>query len=140
MLSFFYLRQELGFRSGLFVAAAPLALTFSGALAYAITSSDVGIAKWRLLLLVEGIPTILAAPLTWFFLPDCPKTASFLSTAEKAVVQARVIKQRGPQQEEKWRFGLQEAALTIIDLKAVFTAVSRRAIGPLLMNWKLITH
>lgn len=30
MLSFFYRRNELGFRSGLFLSAAPLATSFSG--------------------------------------------------------------------------------------------------------------
>jgi len=34
MLSFFYLRNELGFRQGIFLAAAPLATCFAGALAY----------------------------------------------------------------------------------------------------------
>jgi len=34
LLSFFYLRHELGFRSGIFLAAAPLATCFAGALAY----------------------------------------------------------------------------------------------------------
>jgi MFS family permease len=34
LLSFFYLRRELGFRIGLFLAAAPLANSFAGGLAY----------------------------------------------------------------------------------------------------------
>ena len=33
-LSFFYLRNELGFRIGMYIAAAPLANSFAGALAY----------------------------------------------------------------------------------------------------------
>ena len=32
LMSFFYLRHEIGFRIGLFLAAAPLASTFAGAL------------------------------------------------------------------------------------------------------------
>ncbi|OAP61965.1 retrograde regulation protein 2 [Fonsecaea erecta] len=103
LLSFFYLRHEHGFRSGIFLAAAPLANTFAGALAYGITSGHPGIAKWRLLFLVEGIPTILAAPIAWFFLPDSPTTARFLTAEEKEVAKARVIRQHGHQEEGKHR-------------------------------------
>ncbi|KAI8938924.1 hypothetical protein NX059_004779 [Plenodomus lindquistii] len=52
--SFFYLRDELGLRAGLFSSAAPLANTFARALAYGITSGDTDMAKWRDLFLVEG--------------------------------------------------------------------------------------
>ncbi|OAL24990.1 hypothetical protein AYO20_10524 [Fonsecaea nubica] len=123
LLSFFYLRHEHGFRSGIFFAAAPLANTFAGALAYGITSGHPGIAKWRLLFLVEGIPTILAAPLAWFFLPDSPTTARFLTAEEKEVAQARVIRQHGHQEAGKHRVRLTEVGQTLLDAKAWFTAL-----------------
>ncbi len=68
LMSFFYRRGEIGLRCGLFLSAAPLANTFAGALAYGITSGHSKLANWRLLFLVEGLPTILAAPLSWFLL------------------------------------------------------------------------
>ncbi|KIW29961.1 uncharacterized protein PV07_05745 [Cladophialophora immunda] len=123
LLSFFYLRHEHGFRSGIFLAAAPLANTFAGALAYGITSGHPSIAKWRLLFLVEGIPTILAAPLAWFFLPDSPTSARFLTAEEKEVARARVIRQHGHQEEGKHRVSLKEIGQTLIDAKAWFTAL-----------------
>ncbi|KAK6188001.1 NADH-dependent flavin oxidoreductase, partial [Pestalotiopsis sp. IQ-011] len=47
LLSFFYLRHEIGFRLGIFASAAPLASTFSGALAYGITSGHgAKLANW----------------------------------------------------------------------------------------------
>ncbi|KAK8113475.1 MFS transporter [Apiospora sp. TS-2023a] len=95
LLSFFYLRHELGFRSGLFLAAAPLATCFSGALAYGITSGHPKLANWRLLFLVEGVPTILMAPVAYFFLPDTPQHARFLTVAEKEAATARGVKQVG---------------------------------------------
>src|SRR5947207_2809445 len=83
LLSFFYLRHELGFRCGIFVSAAPLANTFAGALAYGITSGHPHLAKWRVLFLVEGLPTVAMAAAAFFFLPDNPEKARFLNEEEK---------------------------------------------------------
>lgn len=95
LLSFFYLRHELGLRAGLFLSAAPLANTFAGALAYGITSGSPGIPKWRVLFLVEGLPTIVMAGVAWFFLPDSPEKARFLNEEEKMVAVARGVRQAG---------------------------------------------
>lgn len=124
LLSFFYLRNELGFRSGIFLAAAPLANTFAGALAYAVTSGHSKLANWRLLFLVEGLPTILAAPLAWYFLPDSPTKARFLTEEEKEVARARVIRQHG-HVEENSKVNFREILQTLCDLKAWLTAVSK---------------
>ncbi|KAL6710534.1 hypothetical protein ACN47E_008582 [Coniothyrium glycines] len=95
LLSFFYLRHELGLRAGLFLSAAPLANTFAGALAYGITSGSPAFAKWRVLFLVEGLPTVFMALVAWFFLPDSPEKARFLTVEEKAVARARGVRQAG---------------------------------------------
>ncbi|EFQ94385.1 hypothetical protein PTT_07951 [Pyrenophora teres f. teres 0-1] len=95
LLSFFYLRHELGLRCGLFLSAAPLANTFAGALAYGITSGDTGMAQWRVLFLVEGLPTVVMASVAYFFLPDSPEKAKFLTEEEKAVARARGVAQAG---------------------------------------------
>ncbi|KAF2195083.1 MFS general substrate transporter [Zopfia rhizophila CBS 207.26] len=95
LLSFFYLRHELGLRIGIFLAAAPLANTFAGALAFGITSGSPGIAKWRVLFLVEGLPTVVMAAVAWVFLPDSPEKARFLNEDEKRVAKARGVHQAG---------------------------------------------
>ncbi|KAH6664417.1 MFS transporter-like protein [Halenospora varia] len=94
-LSFFYMRRELGLRIGLFLSAGPLATCFAGALAYGITSGHVSIANWRLLFLVEGLPTILLASMAWFMLPDSTTTAKFLNEEDKQVARARGVRQVG---------------------------------------------
>ena len=48
-----------------------------------ITSGHPNIAQWRLLFLVEGLPTICMAPVAYFFLPDTPDKARFLTEEEK---------------------------------------------------------
>ncbi|KAK3350002.1 major facilitator superfamily transporter [Lasiosphaeria hispida] len=96
LLSFFYRRNEIGVRCGIFLSAAPLATTFAGALAFGITSSHLEtIASWRLLFLVEGLPTMLLAVVVFLYLPDSPDTASFLTAEEKEVARARSVLQSG---------------------------------------------
>jgi MFS family permease len=121
LLSFFYLRHELGVRCGFFLAAAPLANTFAGALAYGITSGHTSIANWRLLFLVEGLPSIAMAPIAFFFLPDSPSKARFLNEDEKRVAKARGVLQAGT---DKRVGGLvwKDIGATFMDPKAWFTA------------------
>ncbi|KAH9886567.1 MFS transporter-like protein [Xylariomycetidae sp. FL2044] len=103
LLSFFYKRHELGLRCGIFLSAAPLATTFASALAYGITSGHPRIDSWRLLFLVEGIPSILLAFVAFRCLPDSPDTARFLNAQEKEVARRRAIQQTGS--EGKARIG-----------------------------------
>ncbi|CAN9460502.1 unnamed protein product [Alternaria alternata] len=72
-----------------------LANTFAGALAYGITSGNPGMAKWRVLFLVEGLPTVVMSAVAFFFLPDSPEKAKFLTEEEKAVARARGVAQAG---------------------------------------------
>lgn len=129
LLSFFYRRHELGLRCGLFLSAAPLANTFAGALAYGITSGHAAIANWRLLFLVEGLPVCACAILAWFFVPDSPSSARFLTEEEKEVARARGLQQAGDANREgkvQWN----ELAMTLLDAKAWLTAVCDHAILP----------
>ncbi|KAI9701865.1 MAG: hypothetical protein M1836_001209 [Candelina mexicana] len=122
LLSFFYLRHELGLRIGLFFSAAPLATTFAGALAYGITSGHAHIASWRLLFLVEGLPTLVMAPIAYFFLPDTPEKARFLTEDEKVIAKARGVRQVG----DSVRVGgidWKDVGLALLDIKCWFTAL-----------------
>lgn len=104
LLSFFYLRHELGFRIGIFLSGAPLATCFAGALAYGITNGHPsGIENWRLLFIVEGIPCVFMGIATFFLLPDSPDKCAFLSAEEKAVAKARAVQQVGT--DETHRIG-----------------------------------
>jgi MFS family permease len=120
LLTFFYLRHEIGVRCGVFLAAAPLATCFAGALAYGITSNNSPpIANWRILFLVEGLPVIFASIGAWFLMPDCPEKASFLTEEEKAVARARATRQVGS--EERHRIGhvnFKEIGAALLDVKA----------------------
>jgi MFS family permease len=118
LLSFFYLRHELGLRCGIFVSAAPLATCFAGALAYGITSdSHPAIANWRILFLAEGLPCLVAAVATFFLLPDSPEKASFLTEEEREVARARTIRQTGKQDREIGRLNFADIGAALLDPK-----------------------
>lgn len=118
-LSYFYLRHEIGFRLGLIISAAPLATCFAGALAYGITSGDsTKIANWRLLFLVEGLPSVIAGIVTFFTLPDNPGTASFLNEKDKLVARARGIRQVGDQEGHRiGKIVWKDVGAALLDLK-----------------------
>lgn len=88
-LSFFYPRHKVGLRIGIFLAGSALANAYGGALAYGLSHITSGIAPWRLLFILEGIPTCILAVVTWFCLPDSPGKARFLKVEEREVAVAR---------------------------------------------------
>ena len=123
LLSFFYLRHEIGYRIGLFSSASSLASTFSGALAYGITRGHPSLASWRLLFLVEGIPSILMVPVAFFFIPDSPDQARFLTTAEKEIAKSRAMRQTGTAGPQRiGSLNVNEFRKVLLDLKAWLTA------------------
>lgn len=125
-MSFFYRRDELAFRTGLFISAAPLATSFASSLAWVITKigSYVPIAAWRMLFLVEGFPSIVVSVFVYLYIPDNPETAKYLTTRERKVARLRLRKEkgisvRGTPKGLKWR----EIRQTLVDPKSYLTAV-----------------
>jgi phosphatidylinositol 3,5-bisphosphate 5-phosphatase len=127
-MSFFFRREELAFRTGLFISAAPLATSFASSLAWAITylADRSPFAAWRLLFLIEGFPSMIVAVFAWIHLPDSPETAKFLTVRQRKVAALRLRDERehqrtpsGPKKRLAWR----EIGKTLVDPKAYLTAV-----------------
>jgi hypothetical protein len=108
-------------------------------LAYGITSGahDESIAPWRLLFLVEGIPVLLMGVIAFFFLPDSPETARFLTAEEKLVAKARGVKQVGDAESPRiGHVSWPDIRASILDLKvkillSKFTLVSKADAKPI---------
>ncbi|KAL8875548.1 MAG: hypothetical protein Q9198_006111 [Flavoplaca austrocitrina] len=93
-LAFFYRRDELAYRIGLFISAAPLATSFASSLAWLITKVGQGlpIAPWRMLFLVEGFPSVLISVFAFHHIPNSPGEAKYLSNRERRVAELRLRK------------------------------------------------
>ncbi|GAB7330394.1 hypothetical protein MBLNU13_g02014t1 [Cladosporium sp. NU13] len=83
-LSMFYKRHQLMFRLGVFYCAAPLSGAFGGLLATGLAEIRFGgYNRWPWIFFVEGSLTIVVAIAAFFFLPDTPGKAKFLSEEEQ---------------------------------------------------------
>ncbi|RMZ82395.1 hypothetical protein DV737_g2062, partial [Chaetothyriales sp. CBS 132003] len=92
-LSFFYKRSELAYRVGLQISAAPLATSFASSLAWVVVrlSRNGPIESWRMLFLVEGFPSVIAAVVAWYWIPNGPADATWLTPRERRVAEMRLL-------------------------------------------------
>lgn len=68
-----YRREEIAVRISLYCGAGSLAGAFGGLIAYGVSFIHSKIATWRILFLIEGLPTILLAAIIFFCLPSTPE-------------------------------------------------------------------
>jgi MFS family permease len=115
-LSFFYPRHEVGLRIGLFLSGSALANAYGGVLAYGLSHIHSGVSPWRLLFILEGVPTCLLAIVVWFCLPDGPEKCRFLKEKEKEVAVARA--QRQPRAAEVRGLDLHQLGAAFRDYKS----------------------
>jgi len=62
----------------------------AGLLAYGLFQINWGLEGWQWVFLVEGVPSIFFGIVTYFYLPDFPRTAKFLSPEEREIVAGRL--------------------------------------------------
>ncbi|KAH8812217.1 retrograde regulation protein 2 [Xylogone sp. PMI_703] len=103
-LSFFYPRERLGLRTGIFLSGSALANAYGGALAYGISQARGAIAPWRILFLVEGLPTIALGVVAYFWIPDGPSTARFLNEREREIAIELSLRQPGDRENDKFQW------------------------------------
>ncbi|KAL1593164.1 hypothetical protein SLS60_010772 [Paraconiothyrium brasiliense] len=94
-LTFWYRAEERSMRVAIILASATLAGAFGGAIAYGVGHMRLvsGLASWRWLFILEGIPSCASSVAVWLFLPDYPEEAKWLTTAERELAVARLEKQ-----------------------------------------------
>jgi ACS family tartrate transporter-like MFS transporter len=62
-----------------------------------------GIGGWRWLFLMEALPSIILGIVCFFYLPDGPQSAKWLTSGEKASLRAALDKDAGQDHGEHWR-------------------------------------
>ncbi|KAG4423744.1 hypothetical protein IFR04_003169 [Cadophora malorum] len=87
----------------------------SGILAFAFNGVNKGLSGWKWLILTEGLFTVLLGLIVFFFLPDFPASAKWLSDKEKAFLQAR-LPRNSPRAAES-SFSLKEFLTSFKDIK-----------------------
>ncbi|KAM5437463.1 hypothetical protein McanCB49686_005222 [Microsporum canis] len=97
-LTLWYTRSELAFRTCLFVGMSAFSGAFGGLIAYGISLINTTIGHWRVLFLVEGLPTVAFAFVVLFCLPDRPETSKFFKNEEERQISIHRMNQ-GQQSE-----------------------------------------
>ncbi|KAI9361140.1 major facilitator superfamily domain-containing protein [Zopfochytrium polystomum] len=113
--SFWYRRHELAQRQSLFFAGASASGACAGLIAYGINNMNGagGWPAWRWVFILEGIPTILFGASLWFFLPDFPGNAPFLTEEERKIATDRLALDHIDANDTS--FSLSEFLETLID-------------------------
>ena len=81
---------------GLFMLASPLSGFLGGPIASLIFSrfdGALGFASWQWLFILEGIPAVLLGFACWWFLPDRPATAKWLTPGQRDALEARLARE-----------------------------------------------
>lgn len=122
-LSFFYPREKIGFRHGIFIAGAAMANCYGGALAYGISHIHHSIAPWKLLFIIEGIPTLILAVITWYWLPDNLQSARFLNERQKQIASIFVARNQQADPAGAGGFKLKEYLAAFKEPKSILPAI-----------------
>ncbi|PMD44405.1 MFS general substrate transporter [Hyaloscypha variabilis F] len=101
-LSCWYTRKELGLRTAMFYSGALISGAFSGLIAAGVTAHMNGLRgmlAWKWLFIIEGVATIAIAFISYFILPDFPRTTSWLTDEERQLAIWRLDEDIG---EDDW--------------------------------------
>ena len=103
--AFWYQPAEMPGRIAFFYSVGQISSALSGLLAYAISFMDGlgGIAGWRWLFILEGLPAIVLSFVA-FWLPDYPETARFLNDEERAFFTSRLKPTAPSGKKRNWDF------------------------------------
>jgi MFS transporter, ACS family, tartrate transporter len=99
-LSRWFLYRDRAKAMARFMTAIPIGFILGGPIAAMILDVDwLGIAGWRWLFLLEGIPAVLLGFTTLFILPDRPNDAHWLSPHEREWISAQLAAERSAKSE-----------------------------------------
>ncbi|ORY54884.1 putative nicotinamide mononucleotide permease [Leucosporidium creatinivorum] len=125
LLSTWYTKRELAFRTAFLYSGSLLSGAFSGFISAGIQKGldgAHGLESWRWLFIIEGAITAFVALLAILILPDYPATTRWLSTREKALAVYRLEKDVGSKDEDNVHF-LTSLKMALTDYRLYLLAV-----------------
>ena len=122
ILSFWYKREECQQRFTLFWSSVFTATAFGGLLASAISKMHGirGLSNWRWIFILEGMVTVLIGIMAFFFVPDFPKKARWLTDVERNFVITRV----GTNEERGGAVTSRVTLAFFMDIKNILAGIS----------------
>ncbi len=94
-LTHWFLAEDRSKTNAMFTIAIPLSTVFGGPISgWLLKFSWLGMAGWRWLLILEGVPAILLGIVTIFYLTDKPKDAKWLPKEERDWLEAELERER----------------------------------------------
>lgn len=93
--SLWYKKNEVSKRIAIYIGAGTLAGAFGGLIAFGVSNIDSStLATWRILFLIEGLPSLILAIALFFCLPTKPEKTKYLNEVERELLLNR-LKQDG---------------------------------------------
>ncbi|TEB19588.1 MFS general substrate transporter [Coprinellus micaceus] len=88
--SLFYTKAEMGLRMAYWFGFAAVAGAFGGLIAFGVQHLDVSVARWKLLFIVEGLPSFLIGIAALWVLPNRPESTSIFNERERKIALERM--------------------------------------------------
>lgn len=118
MVGRFYLKKEQGVR--LAVVFAFLSSVINGFLSWLAGNFGNAISKWKYIYIMVGSISFTWGIVMFFFLPDTPMNAKFLSDREKYIITRRVMTNNTGMETNKWKWYQAREALTDVKMYIIF--------------------
>ncbi|CAI7666354.1 unnamed protein product [Penicillium palitans] len=105
MTGMWYTPREHVSRHSIWFAGNAIASIIGTLIAYGLLRYEGTLAQWKLLFLLFGLITVVWSMVTFFYLPDSPQTARFLSASEREFAALRPYKFQRTIQTKSWDRG-----------------------------------
>ncbi|EJU01202.1 MFS general substrate transporter [Dacryopinax primogenitus] len=113
--TYFYTREEIGKRLGIWFSCANVAGAFGGLIAFGVQNIHGSIHNWRLLFIIEGIPAAFFGLVAMKVLPNRPEKTKYLNDDERKLAILRMS--RGALKEEAGSLNWKHVRMAALDWK-----------------------
>jgi MFS family permease len=96
-LTYWFPKRQRAQMTALFMTAVPISTALGSVISTVIiqyTHGLFGLAGWRMMFLIEGVPTVLLAVVVWFLLTDRPAEAPWMPEAERDALERALEAER----------------------------------------------